>query len=155
MSTGVCVSEPSPFLTAPTPCFGMKSPRPHPRVDLARHHPELYVATVSPGAVSNTNLLSHGGVSPFLRGIARLSQLCSSYSVQEGAKRYVDILLLSSTNNDDKNNINESTAASGSFLASRKGFTKDFGNIGTLKKGKFVTDIQLQDEAWDAVNKFL
>jgi len=42
----------------------------------ARHHPELYVVTVSPGAVSNTKLFSHGGVSPFLRGVARLSQVC-------------------------------------------------------------------------------
>jgi NAD(P)-dependent dehydrogenase (short-subunit alcohol dehydrogenase family) len=41
----------------------------------ARHHPELYVITVSPGAVSNTKLFTNEGVSPFLRGIARLSQV--------------------------------------------------------------------------------
>jgi NAD(P)-dependent dehydrogenase (short-subunit alcohol dehydrogenase family) len=41
----------------------------------ARRHPELYVITVSPGAVSNTELFTHKGVSPFLRWIARLSQV--------------------------------------------------------------------------------
>jgi NAD(P)-dependent dehydrogenase (short-subunit alcohol dehydrogenase family) len=41
----------------------------------ARRHPELYVITVSPGAVSDTKLFTHEGVSPFLRGIARLSQV--------------------------------------------------------------------------------
>lgn len=41
----------------------------------ARRHPELYVITVSPGAVSNTKLFTQEGVSPFLRGIARLSQV--------------------------------------------------------------------------------
>lgn len=134
----------------------------------ARHHPELYVLTVSPGAVSNTKLLSHGGVSPFLRGVARLS-LCfgGSHNVEVGAKRYVDVLISSNVPNgnnvsndddddgDNTNNNENTIPASGSFLASRKGFTKDFGNIASLQKGRFVTDMELQDKAWDAVNKFL
>ena len=44
---------------------------------------------------------------------------------------------------------------SGSFFASRKGFIKDYGNVADHKNGKFCTDIELQEKAWDAVNQFL
>merc|ERR1712216_551789 len=95
----------------------------------SRHHPELYVVTVSPGAVSNTNLFSHDNVSPFLRGIARLSQcLGGSHTVEEGAKRYIDALFPITRSSDDDNNNDNNTdeqrepEPSGSFLASRKGF---------------------------------
>ncbi|OEU21869.1 hypothetical protein FRACYDRAFT_232014 [Fragilariopsis cylindrus CCMP1102] len=133
----------------------------------ARRHPELYVITVSPGAVSNTKLFTQEGVSPFLRGIARLSQcLGGNHTVEEGAKRYVDALLLSNdvyniniivdSNNENNNgDVTQHLPASGNFLASRKGFTKDYGNVAFHKKGGFVTDIKLQDKAWDAVNQFL
>ncbi|MGK3754114.1 MAG: hypothetical protein ACI8RD_006422, partial [Bacillariaceae sp.] len=34
-------------------------------------------------------------------------------------------------------------------------FTKDYGNVAFHKNGGFVTDIELQDKAWDAVSQFL
>mmetsp|Transcript_18937 Transcript_18937/g.38928 ORF Transcript_18937/g.38928 Transcript_18937/m.38928 type:complete len:340 (-) Transcript_18937:814-1833(-) len=111
----------------------------------ARHHPELFVVTVSPGAVSDTQLLSN--VPFLLRAVARMSQwscLGGSHTVQEGAKRYVDALLTATP-----------AESSGDFLASRKGFSQDFGSVGTLAKGRFVTDVELQDKAWEAIQKFI
>lgn len=112
----------------------------------ARHHPELFVVTISPGAVSDTQLLSN--VPFLLRAVARLSQwqcFGGSHTVEEGAMRYVDVFLTTMT----------PAESSGAFLASRKGFCEDFGNVSTLSKGRFVTDIELQDKAWEAVHKFL
>ncbi|VEU40011.1 unnamed protein product [Pseudo-nitzschia multistriata] len=111
----------------------------------ARHHPEVFVTTVSPGAVSDTQLLSN--VPFFLRTLARLSQwscLGGSHTVQEGAKRYVNALI---------NDI--PVGSSGSFLASRKGFAQDFGDVSSLSKCQFVSDIELQDKAWKAVHNSL
>ena len=98
-----------------------------------------------------------------------------SHTAKEGAKRYIDVLLPCENNNrtdddddDDDRNTNTRTKEpasspppsplvpkSGSFFASRKGFIKDYGNVADHKNGKFCTDIELQEKAWDAVNQFL
>eukprot|EP00546_Thalassionema_frauenfeldii_P019068 CAMPEP_0178894952 /NCGR_PEP_ID=MMETSP0786-20121207/303_1 /TAXON_ID=186022 /ORGANISM="Thalassionema frauenfeldii, Strain CCMP 1798" /LENGTH=232 /DNA_ID=CAMNT_0020565101 /DNA_START=247 /DNA_END=945 /DNA_ORIENTATION=+ len=113
----------------------------------ARHHTNVFVRIVSPGAIAETQLLRQESVSSFMRTVARMAQwFGGSHSVQEGAKRYVDSLLLPSSSDGD---------ASGSFWASRQGFVHDYGNVATIKNGKFVADEALQDKAWEAVNKFL
>jgi len=113
----------------------------------ARHHSEYFVATVSPGAVPSTKLLSH--VSPALRTIAKITQLScfgGSHTAQDGAERYVMALLGTGP---------FQTATSGEFWASTRGFAQDFGRVSELKKGKFVADTKLQDKAWEAVQKFV
>lgn len=117
----------------------------------ARHHPEHFVTTVSPGAVPSTKLLNQGRVSPALRTIARITQLpCfgGSHTAQDGAERYVMALMGTGP-------FEQADIASGDFLASTRGFAKDFGRVAELKKGKFVTDTKLQDKAWEAVQTFL
>lgn len=122
----------------------------------ARHHPELYVLTVSPGAVGSTNLLVQGGATPTIRFFSRVFMFfVGAHSVQDGAKRYVDALLDRDMPSSSSTSNTENELASGSVLLSRKGFTKDYGRIDQLKKGQFVADTSLQDEAWDAVNQFL
>ena len=64
-------------------------------------------------------------------------------------------ILVDSSNENNNGDVTQHLPASGNFLASRKGFTKDYGNVAFHKKGGFVTDIKLQDKAWDAVNQFL
>eukprot|EP00536_Pseudo-nitzschia_multiseries_P004426 jgi/Psemu1/9941/gm1.9941_g len=111
----------------------------------ARHHPGVSVLTVSPGAIPDTGLLSN--LPGPLRAVARVSQWScfgGSHTAAEGAKRYVDALLLAPLDEE-----------SGSFLASRRGFAGDFGNVATLRKGRFVADKELQDKAWKAVHEFL
>ena len=96
-----------------------------------------------------------------------------SHTAKEGAKRYIDVLLPCDNKNrtddaDDDGNTNNRAKepsssprslpripTSGSFFASRKGFIKDYGNVADHKNGKFCTDIELQEKAWDAVNQFL
>lgn len=97
-----------------------------------------------------------------------------SHTAKEGAKRYIDVLLpcdnKNRTDDDADADGNSNTRAkeplssippspriptSGSFFASRKGFIKDYGNVADHKNGKFCTDIELQEKAWDAVNQFL
>lgn len=112
----------------------------------ARHHPELCVLVVSPGAVRSTGLLHQKSVSPVVRALAGVAQwpcFGGSHSVGEGAERYSDALL------------SAATPPSGSFLASRKGYARDFGSVAALPGGMFVTDEELQDKAWDAVHKFI
>ena len=116
----------------------------------ARHHPELYVVTVSPGAISNSRFLNQAAVSPAVKLIAKASQWScfgGSHTVQDGAQRCVDAIM--------GDGIFEQQHHSGSFLASRSGFARDFGSVATLERGKFVADTDLQDRAWEAVNKFL
>ena len=125
----------------------------------ARRHPNgPCVLVVSPGAVAGTNLLHQGSVSPLLRGLAKLTQArCfgGSHTVREGAKRCVDALLVSSGGFGTDKTTGPHPAPTGSFLASRKGFTRDYGDVAILEKGKFVADAGLQDKAWDAVHEFL
>lgn len=112
----------------------------------ARHHPDLFVVTVSPGSVSTTNLLNQGAVPPFLRGVSKIAMfLGGSHTVSAAAKRYIDALL----------GEEDSSQVSGSFCASRKGYTENYGDVSTLKTGEFVGNLALQDKAWDAVNKFI
>jgi NAD(P)-dependent dehydrogenase (short-subunit alcohol dehydrogenase family) len=122
----------------------------------ARHHPEVYVLTVSPGAVGSTNLLVQGGSTPTLRLFSRLFMFfLGSHSVQVGAKRYVDALLDRDMPASTSTSNIEEKLPSGSVLLFRKGFTKDYGCIDQLEKGKFVTDTALQDEAFVVVNQFV
>ena len=119
----------------------------------ARRHPDLYVVTVSPGSVPGTSFLNQGAVSPFVRWMARVSTLpCIGgyHTVADGARRYVDALL-------GEGDVFGAGVPppSGSFLASRKGFAGDFGDVSELDKGAFLADAGLQDEAWAAVERFL
>ena len=92
----------------------------------ARRNPDLHVVTVSPGAVKNTNFYRGGGVSWALKHLSQMFVACmGSNSVQDGASKFTDILLLQS--NDEK-------PESGSFLAHRIGYNQDFGNVGAHKR---------------------
>jgi NAD(P)-dependent dehydrogenase (short-subunit alcohol dehydrogenase family) len=121
----------------------------------ARHNNKnkvQYVATVSPGAITETNLLSSGSVSPFLRGVSKIAMFVGgSHSVDDGAKRYVDALL-GDGRDDDQTCI---IPKNGAFYASRKGYAKDYGDVTETKKGQFVANIDLQDKVWETVNKFV
>jgi len=102
---------------------------------------------------------------------SKSTRLGGNHTAEEGAKRYINALLKSDNDSDNDNgngngndngnsNSNSNNNAddepmSGSFLASRKGFIKDYGNVAYHKKGGFITDTELQDKAWNAVNQFL
>ncbi len=115
----------------------------------ARNNPHLFVLVVSPGAIPSTSLLDQGRVSGALKAIARLSQCFGgSHTVRDGAQRYLWALLGTGPFDLSETTI---TVSSGSFWASTKGFAKEFGNVATLPKGKFVENKVLQDKAWEAV----
>ncbi|KAG7351887.1 hypothetical protein IV203_007935 [Nitzschia inconspicua] len=61
------------------------------------------------------------------------------------AKRYIDALL----------GEERPSQESGSFWASRKGYTKDYGDVSNLTICKFLKDVTLQEKAWNAVRKFV
>ncbi|KAG7365989.1 short-chain dehydrogenase [Nitzschia inconspicua] len=112
----------------------------------ARHHPDLFVVTVSPGSVTTTNLLRQGGVNPFLRTVSKMAMfLGGSHQESVAAKRYIDALL----------GEERASQESGSFWASRKGYTKDYGDVSNLTICKFLKDVTLQEKAWNAVRKFV
>jgi NAD(P)-dependent dehydrogenase (short-subunit alcohol dehydrogenase family) len=122
----------------------------------ARSHSEdCYVLTISPGAVPETRLLDQKAVSPFIKVMALVAQwkICGgSHTVQAGAQRYFDALMgIGAFGMVERG----SPPKSGAFYASRKGFAGDFGDATTLKKAKFVSDTDLQDKAWAAVNEFV
>jgi NAD(P)-dependent dehydrogenase (short-subunit alcohol dehydrogenase family) len=121
----------------------------------ARHHPQRYVLIVSPGAVPSTNLLDQTSVSPFLKGIARITQwgcFGGSHTVEAGAERCTDALLGKGVFAGTADGTPPTT---GSFWASTRGFARDFGNVASLSKGRFVADIELQDKVWAAVHAFV
>ncbi|CAB9521858.1 short chain dehydrogenase [Seminavis robusta] len=116
----------------------------------ARHHPDIFVLTVSPGAVKGTGLLNHGGVTSVLRMFAHaLIFFKGSNTIQVGAKHYVDALLARGDFSADKG------VASGSFFAHRKGYNQDFGDVTQHKAGKAFADQAIQDRAWEAVEAML
>jgi len=131
----------------------------------ARHHPDFYVVTVSPGAVPSTQILNRGSVSLLIKAAAYIHQLQifgGSHSVEAGAKRYIDALLGHGlfeqgrdTGESKDENQNAGPPESGSFLASREGFTRDFGDVRCVKNGEFICDRELQDRAWAAVQEFV
>lgn len=109
---------------------------------------DLYVVTVSPGSVTTTNFYQHGGATPVLKFFARLTSICmGSRSLEDGAKRFTDALL--DTEDFDGN------TPSGSFLAHRAGFSKDYGDVTQMKRGVVFGDATQQDRAWEAVESFL
>jgi NAD(P)-dependent dehydrogenase (short-subunit alcohol dehydrogenase family) len=113
----------------------------------ARHHPELYVVTVSPGAVKGTDFYNQKGVPAIADfGSKVLTFFNGSHSVEDGAMRYLDSLL-------DIDNSKE--IPSGSFLAHRKGFAKDFGDIKEHPRGDAFGDSKLQELVWEAVEGLL
>jgi retinol dehydrogenase-13 len=119
----------------------------------ARRYPDLYVVTVSPGSVTNTNFYQHGGVTWTLQRISRLFVLCmGNHNVQEGAKRYIDVLLSQDYVDDG---CSTSSTPSGSFLAHRIGYNKNFGDVTEHKRGAVFGDEAIQDRAWEAVEAFL
>ena len=116
------------------------------RAAYTRRHPESVVAIVSPGSVPNTNLLRK--VSLSLKVFAKLGQcLGGSHTVLDGAERYVWALLGTGPFDD--------SVSSGTFWASRKGFAKDFGNVETLKKARFIADQDHQEKACAVVQSFV
>jgi NAD(P)-dependent dehydrogenase (short-subunit alcohol dehydrogenase family) len=114
-------------------------------------HTHIYVVTVSPGAVQGTDFYKARAMPWAIQQISKLV-VCvyGSHSVQDGAKRYVSALL----------DLGEGDGGfdypSGSFLASCKGYTQDFGDVATRHgNGGAFSNVELQDRAWEAVQSFL
>ena len=77
---------------------------------MARRHPDLYFAAISPGSTRDTSLMERGQFSPvlnfFIQGYIKMA---GQHDVSVGAKRYID-------------GLNENYKyVSGSFICSKKG----------------------------------
>lgn len=119
----------------------------------ARHHTDLYVVTVSPGAVQGTDFYKAPAMPWAIQQISKLV-VCvyGSHSVQDGAARYVSALL--DLGEDGGDGVFD--YPSGSFLASCKGYTQDFGHVASRHaNGGAFSNVELQNHAWEAVQSLL
>ncbi len=113
----------------------------------ARRYPEIYVATVSPGA-SKTNLIQQqtGGflktlVAKLMMPLGKMVGVVHGADV--GAKRYVDAVT----------NATHWTYPSGAFVASAKNASGPICNQIEVPHGEVFGDKTMQDFAWEAMRK--
>ena len=122
---------------------------------LARKHPDIFFAAVTPGSTKGTNLIDQGSFSncamnAVIKGFIKLS---GQHSLEDGAKRYIDALVnrRSSGGDDDA----EYEYPSGTFITSKKKYIGATCAATELSKGKAFGDKDKQDCAYEAVRKFL
>ena len=118
----------------------------------ARHYPQYYVTTVSPGSMENTGFYNQKGVTGIVTFASRIATMVNgNHSLKEGAERYLDSLL----STDDNGSYLSNEKNSGTFLAHRKGYTKDFGDVTKDPKGTHFGDTKIQNLVFDAVEGIL
>lgn len=120
---------------------------------LARRHPDMFFAAVTPGSTKGTNLIDQGSfsncaINALLKGFIKLS---GQHSVSDGAKRYIDALVNRRTSGGD----DEYEYPSGTFVTSKKKYVGATCAATTLSKGKAFGDEEKQDLAYEAVRNFL
>ena len=120
---------------------------------LARRHPDVFFAAVTPGSTKGTNLIDQGSfsncaINALLKGFIKLS---GQHSVSDGAKRYVDALVNRRSSGGD----DEYEYPSGTFITSKKKYVGATCAATDLSKGKSFGDEEKQDLAYEAVRKFL
>lgn len=119
---------------------------------LARKHPDIFFAAVTPGSTRGTNLIDQGSfsncaINAVLKGFIKLS---GQHSVEDGAKRYIDALVNRRSSGDA-----EYEYPSGTFVTSKKKYIGATCAATELSKGKAFGDKDKQDCAYEAVRKFL
>ena len=122
---------------------------------LARRHPDIFFAAVTPGSTKGTNLIDQGSfsncaINAVLKGFIKLS---GQHSVEDGAKRYIDALVNRRSSGGD--NDAEYEYPSGTFVTSKKKYIGATCAATELSKGKAFGDKDKQDCAYEAVRKFL
>mmetsp|Transcript_1582 Transcript_1582/g.4602 ORF Transcript_1582/g.4602 Transcript_1582/m.4602 type:complete len:345 (+) Transcript_1582:190-1224(+) len=120
---------------------------------LARRHPDIFFAAVTPGSTKGTNLIDQGSfsncaINAVLKGFIKLS---GQHSVFDGAKRYIDALVNRRSSGSD----GEYEYPSGTFVTSQKKYVGATCAAAELSKGKAFGDEKKQDVAYEAVRKFL
>ena len=118
---------------------------------LAKQHPDIYFATVSPGSSKDTDLIDQGSFSGafklFVKGFIRFIRLSGQHSVEVGAARYIDALMA--------NGSGGYSYKSGTFVSSKKGYIGEVCDATELKKGKAFGDKAKQDLVFEAVQMFI
>ena len=122
---------------------------------LARRHPDIFFAAVTPGSTRGTNLIDQGSfsncaINAVLKGFIKLS---GQHSVEDGAKRYIDALVNRRSIGGDIDA--EYEYPSGTFVTSKKKYIGATCAATELSKGKAFGDKDKQDCAYEAVRKFL
>ena len=122
---------------------------------LARKHPDIYFAAVTPGSTKGTNLIDQGSfsncaINAVLKGFIKLS---GQHPVQDGVKRYIDALVNRRSSGGDIDA--EYEYPSGTFVTSKKKYIGETCAATELSKGKAFGDKDKQDCAYEAVRKFL
>lgn len=116
---------------------------------LARRHPQMYVATVSPGA-SSTNLMQQQNAGP-LKGLITKAMMPLGrmlgvvHGADVGAKRYVDAVTGTAG----------WTYPSGAFVACVKNASGPICNQIDVPHGAVFGDEAKQDLAWESVRRFM
>ena len=118
--------------------------------EFARIHPEVYVATISPGGTTGTNFKDAESVSKIERMMftfvmGMFGKLGKFHALEVGAKRYVDGV----TGENGYDHF-----VTGTFVASKKGVNGPVSDQATYKYGKAYGNRQIQHAAYQAVHSF-
>eukprot|EP00986_Skeletonema_menzelii_P003678 scaffold1172_cov144-Skeletonema_menzelii.AAC.3 len=112
---------------------------------MARHHRDIYFATVSPGSTKDTYLMDQGSFPNALNYLVKgFICLSGQHGVDVGAGRYIDALV------DDGWGYE-----SGTFVCSKKGYIGEVCDATELKKGRPFGEQAKQDLVYEAVHSFM